>query len=918
MKTRLLLLLLVAVTARAQQSNVLSPAAFDSKDDAIERAEWEVQCLADPATGKIPFGIRNEELEFSIHLPKITTSSSSSRMNSYIAKRGPWNLAGRTRAVAIDVTDENIIIAGTVNGGIWRSVDGGATWTRVSSLATNPSITHIAQDTRPGHTDTWYCTTGEGYGASHSASGAYYLGGGMFKSTNGGITWSLLTSTSSNTPHVFDNVWDLQWRVVTDPSDTVNSVVYAATYGAIYRSANGGTSWTVDRGNSSGSAFSYFTEVAVTSQGVVYATLSSDGPSKGIWRKDKILGWAKITPPDLDTATVDRIVIGIDPSNENNVYFLGQTPLHGKRSTNYKGEEEWNSLLKYTYISGNGTGAGGQWQDLSAAIPQDSTLQLGNFNAQGGYDLVVKVHPGDSNAVFIGGTNLFRSTDGFTSGNNITLIGGYNPLSTIPFYSNYLNNHSDQHQLVFYPSNPDKMIQANDGGLYRTDNNMDTSVQWQSMSSGYVTGQFYSVAIDHGSLPNDILLGGAQDNGTWFTNTNNYTAPWVQPGFGDGGYCAIENGHAYYYMSRQEGKIARYQLDPNGNLLSFRRIDPIGGDNYQFITPFALDPNNNNRMYLPAGSRLWRNDSLDLIPLTGQWDSISTGWFMLPDSVAGAKISALAVCSSPANRVYYGYNNSQLFRLDNADTQSPTLTNITNTTLFPAASNISSIAVDPNNGDHIVVSFSNYRVYSIFASNDGGATWDRVSGNLEGTASGNGSGPSVRWISIVPLANGNVYLAGTSTGLYGTNLLNGLTTVWTNLSPNEIGYTVVGMMDVRNSDGYVAIATHGSGMFSMDTQIIFDSLAAGVTVIDPYALQLTTFPNPSSGQFTVRYSLQSSQHMTASLLDAQGKMVVVICNQYQGIGDHRFSIDKALPSGTYYLQLRGSITGDATQKVLIQ
>src|SRR6185295_15365395 len=120
-----------------------------------------------------------------------------------------------------------------------------------------------------------------------------------------------------------------------------------------------------------------------------------------------------------------------------------------------------------TYISGDGSGAGGSWQNLSANLPYDGSL-FGNFNSQGGYDLVVSVHPNRPNTVFIGGTNIFRSTDGFTTSNNTTVIGGYDPASSYPFYTSYLNHHSDQHGIAFLPSNPDMMIQVNDGGIYKT------------------------------------------------------------------------------------------------------------------------------------------------------------------------------------------------------------------------------------------------------------------------------------------------------------------------------------------------------------------------------------------------------------------------------------------------------------------
>ena len=868
----------------------------DGGDDASARYQWEMMRLVDPATGKIPAHIRAEELAFAANLPVLHPANlSNARLTGNFIPRGPWNLGGRTRAIAIDITNENIVFAGSVNGGLYRSTDGGTNWTRVSPMNQNPAITWIEQDKRPGHTDTWYYSTGEGYGTSASASGAFYLGNGLYKSTDGGLTWSLLSSTSSGTPQSFDNVWDIIWKVRCDVSDTVNNTVYASCYGIVYKSTNGGASWTLERGSTA--VYAYFTDVELTTGGVVYVTESSDGAQKGIWRKDSVNAWANISPPGWDTATFNRVVIGINPSNENEVYFLAETPGYGKMTTNFRGDEEWNSLWKYTYISGNGTGAGGQWQDLSQNIPYPG-LQLGNFNSQGGYDLVVRVHPNDPNVVYIGGTNLFRSTTGFTDSLHTTEMGGYDPASTIPFYSTYLNHHPDQHNICFLPSNPDVMYQSNDGGVYKTLNDLDSVVVWQSLNNGYVTGQFYTVAIDHTTPNNDIVIGGVQDNGTWFTNNLSVTNPWAQPGYGDGSFCAIDNGHNFYYMSRQEGKTGKVQLDGNGNVLAFRRIDPIGGSGYLFINPFILDPNNNEVMYMAAGTKIFRNDSLSQIPLTGAWDSISTGWFQLPDTVllAGTVVSALAVAPSNSSKLYVGTSKKRVYRVDGANTFSPVMTDITGS-LFAGTGYVTCIAVDPADENKVIVVFSNYSVYSIFYSVDGGTTFTKSAGNLELNSAGSGSAPSIRWVSIVPTPNGNVYLAGTSVGIYGTNLLNGLNTVWTNLSPNEIGYMVVDMIDARSSDGYVVAGTHGAGVFSTN---ITDTLLTGVSSPVKDNGSVSVFPNPAN-QF-LRIQTHGMAYDELRVFDASGKMVIK-----KGISGDFILGTEGLSSGIYFLELKTGI-----------
>ena len=172
-------------------------------------------------------------------------------------------------------------------------------------------------------------------------------------------------------------------------------------------------------------------------------------------------------------------------------------------------------------------------------------------------------------------------------------------------------------------------------------------------------------------------------------------------------------------------------------------------------------------MYLGAGTRIWRNDSLNSISLTNEWDTISTGWTLLPDSVitAGAKVTCLATGGSPTNRLYVGTSKRSIYRIDNPESMSPVMTEISST-IMNSAGYVSCIAVDPNDPDKIIASFSNYNIYSLFYTTDAGLNWQRIGGNLEATSTGAGDGPSVRWVSIAPTASGNVYMVGTSIGLY--------------------------------------------------------------------------------------------------------------------------------------------------------
>ncbi|MBN8697806.1 MAG: T9SS type A sorting domain-containing protein [Bacteroidetes bacterium] len=875
---------------------------------ASKRALWERKRLADPATGRIPDNIRQKELAFAATLP---SDANLSRTINF-TNRGPWNVGGRTRAFGIDVSNENRILAGSASGGMWLSVDGGATWNMTNTMSQLKNATCLVQDKRPGHTNVWYYGSGEAYGASASAGGAYYLGDGMFKSTDGGVTWTQITATAGGNPQQFSSNWQLFWNVANDNSahDTI-SEVYAATYGAVYRSVNGGTSWTAVR-----TGGSYFTDVAVTSTGVVYTTLSDDGSQKGIWRSTDGVTFTNITPTGFPTA-YNRIVIGINPSNENEVYFLANTPGSGKETVDWQGNSEWNSFYRYTYVTGDGAGANGTWDTLSQNLPNSGGM-FDKWQVQGSYDMIVRVHPTESNIVYIGGTNLYRSTSAFNDSTNTTFIGGYEQFSALPVINSYANHHPDQHWIEFLPSNPYVMFSANDGGVFKTTNDTASSITWQSLNNGYLTTMFYTVAIDHATPNNNIIVAGAQDNGSWYTNSANPTDPWVTPRGGDGSYCAIADNQSMYYFSIQNGKMMKATLDANGNRTAHARIDPIGLEKPQFINPYTLDPNNNNIMYLAGGKYLWRNDDLSGIPLANNWDSISTNWVRFADSVptANSEITAVTACKVPANRVYYGTDKKRIYKVDNANVGTPTPVDISPTS-FPSAGNMSCIAVDPNDGDNVLVVFSNYNLYSLFYTSDAGANWTKVGGNLEANINGTGSGPSILWASIIPVSDGVIYMVAGSTGVYATDTLNGTSTVWVQQGANTIGNAVCDMIDYRLSDGLVVVATHSNGIFSANITSVNDIVSIKDIENSKEELYLTNYPNPMMDQTTIEYKTNKRDQVTLSIWDECGRLIETPVNTIMPAGTHNYVFNKKnLKAGLYYYSL---MVGDRrkTNKLII-
>jgi photosystem II stability/assembly factor-like uncharacterized protein len=896
--------------------------ALGADDDAEARITYELMQLRDPATGQIPGHMRERELAFATGLPTdISFAFSRTSGTSALSwtPRGPWNVGGRTRAMALDVSNENNIIAGSCSGGMWRSTDQGATWTPTTPSTQYKSVSCLSQDTRPGHTNVWYYGTGEAFGASASATGAYYLGNGIYKSVDSGVTWTNLASTAGASLTAFGSWGQLIWNVVTNPADLVNDAVYAAAYGGIYKSTDGGTSWTRVLGTYGSASDAYFTDVAVSPSGIIYATISSESSARGIYRSTDGVTFANITP-DSFPATYNRIKIGVSPSNEEQVYFLGNTPGYGQPDTNYLGTVEWNSLWRYTYISGDGTDTGGAWQNRSSSLPSSGGM-FDKFTSQGSYDLVVKVKPNDTNTVFIGGTNLYRSTSAFADTGHTTFIGGYQQGGSLPVINDYLNHHPDQHELVFSRANPDRMLSSNDGGIFMTTDNTASAVVWKSLNNGYLNTMFYSCAIDHATSSN-IIIGGAQDNGSWFINSTNLTDPWVTPRGGDGSFCAIADSSKAYYFSIQSGKMMRAKLDAAGTVDSFARIDPIGGTGYLFSNPYTIDPNNNDLMYLAAGHCLWRNNNLSGIPYASNWDSISTNWVKFPDSltVSSAAITAVAVSKMPANRVYYGTSIGKIYRIDDANTGTPTATNISPAlygTLFPYA-NINCIAVDPTNADNVIVVFSNYNVYSLFYSTNGGTSWSKGAGNLEQRANGTGDGPSLRWASIMPVADGYVYLVGTSVGLFATTQLHDTSTVWTQQGTNTIGADVVDMMDFRATDGLVVVATHSSGIFSTHIAQVADVNSVKTVVAAGNSLNFTNFPNPFSQATNIQFDLKDNSNVSLCVYDGMGRLVRTLMNGPAVAGKQAFTFAAdGLSAGIYYCVLQTGTTSETRLLSLI-
>ncbi|MDZ7771955.1 MAG: T9SS type A sorting domain-containing protein [Balneolaceae bacterium] len=785
------------------------------------RYEYFFRLLRDPATNAIPPDVRVRELNYARNLPRMAELPRQGAQPAGFdwSNAGPSDVGGRTRALGIDRRNPQVLIAGGVSGGIWKSTDGGATWDLKTPDAENLSVTDLVQ--HPGQPDTWYYVSGEIAGNSASGNGAFYYGSGVFRSTDNGESWSRITSNTDN-PTVVDDPFDIMSRVEVNPA--TGSLFVCSNGFGVYRAPDGQH---FESQAVLGNPVSMMhCDLEVTSSGTLFAALSTEKIAEGanvpqqtglFMSTDNGDSWTDITPSGFPQAH-GRSVLAAAPSDGDILYVLTE-----------KLESETNQGISFFRLDLNENEVS---PDRAGNLPdfRSGGDGSGYMNLQGGYNMVVAVKPDDPDFVLVGATNLFRSTDGFATAPaggydidnesqvNQYWIGGYAHDNSFGLYP---GQHPDQHVMTFDPSNPDRMFAGTDGGVSLTQNVTASEVSWTPRNDGYITSQFYTSAMPPGEN-DDRLMGGTQDNGTPYFRYpgggSRITSEDIS--LGDGGYAFFTLD--YLYVSRQRGSIVKYTTNGSGEPLRFDCVHPSGVDREQllFIHPYTVDPNDQNVMYFPDQNRLWRNSGVnDIDNNNPSCPGASTGWEVLHEAAAphGYTISALEVSRSPGNVLFYAASSPEqpplVRRLDNAKNSSSTPVDIS----IPGAADgawVKDLALSPVNPGagqvELLAVMSNYNIEGLWHSDDSGQTWEAVEGNLSG--GGGETGPSLRAAAILPTDEGPVYLVATSTGLYRTHTLDGSDTVWGQEAESEIGNAVTDHLDLRVADGDVAAGTHGRGM----------------------------------------------------------------------------------------------------------
>jgi hypothetical protein len=195
----------------------------------------------------------------------------------------------------------------------------------------------------------------------------------------------------------------------------------------------------------------------------------------------------------------------------------------------------------------------------------------------------------------------------------------------------------------------------------------------------------------------------------------------------------------------------------------------------------------------------------------------------------------------------------------------------------------------------------------MFRSLNAGLTWIRVAGNLEKNTSGSGDAPSIRWLSVIPFQGHLKYFAGTSIGLFSADSLtlhdlSHAGTVWTQEGVNEIGQTIVPYIYTRDADNFIAVATHGSGVFTTHY-----GWNVGVDKIATVAEAIQVSPNPASDQLTIAATFTKNTTVAIQLYNLQGQLVFAKNKETVSVGKWTNTLPVyQLAAGTYLMQVQAA------------
>lgn len=683
---------------------------------------------------------------------------------------------GRVSAVACSRTDPNRYFIAGADGGVWRTTDGGQTWQPLTDTMPASAMGALALD--PTNENVIYAGTGEANYANHSRYGV-----GLYKSTDGGDTWVQLAESTFG-GRCFA-------RIVVSPQNPQR--LYAAIGRAggfpalaaakghpsangpvgVFRSDDGGVTWSQLTG---GLPTVAATDLAINpaNPSVLYAAIGHifGDPANGIYRSaDGGDSWTKLAG-GLPTGNLGRISLAIAPSQPARVYAL---------ITNAATSTGGNASTLGAYRTDND---GTTWTSLPVGSIQST---------YGWYLSVVGVQPTNPDVVFMGGLNLYRSTNAGAS------------------WQNASPSHVDQHALDWDAAG--RLVAGHDGGVDRTTNLGST---WTSLNPGLGLLQFYAGLSTH---PTDdrILLGGTQDNGSNIRRAE--SSSWNSVLGGDGGWTQIDQVNPLRMFVEYQGSGNLYQSTNGGYGFNYSGSGISTGDRNCFLPPYLIHPTNSNRM-LYATHRIYRSDNGG-----SSWTAISG------DLTGGSgAVRTLAQSVVDPNVVYAATNDGRVLRSDNGGVSFTVL--LTGVPGWPRTTR--EIFIDPTNPMTVYLAVASYGYPQVQRSTDGGSQWEILVGDLPDLP--------VNTIAVDVRGKFPVLYVGTDDGLY-RSLLDG--TTWHRYGPGLPTAAVIDLL-IQPERGRLIAATQGRGAWQAPIAIPGDLNGDGRVDfgdINPFVLAMT---NPAA------------------------------------------------------------------------